>query len=405
MVTGLGLSAYRALSRRRASTPYTTSAVRPSGALVWMHAPEEGSADTAATLARRLAATLPDLTVIVTVAGKTRPLCAGKDLICETLPQDHPDTARQFIDHWKPDVALWLWGNLQQSFIDAAAHSGAALFLVNAGQNGFDELGSRWRRDVARRMFGLFDKVIARSDAAATRLAMLGCSDEVLEQTAPLQTSSIALPFAQTDFDEMADVLKGRPVWHAAAVQPEEVAVVLEAHRHASRMSHRLLLVLNPADPAQENDCIAILKDQNMRFANWDEGAFPDDNCQVLLAPSQGELGLWYRCAPVSFLGSSLVAGKGGLDPMQAAALGSAVLYGPNVRNHLNVYTRLATVGAARIVNDANALGVAVTRLMAPDHAATMALAGWDVASESAAVTDRIVDLVQDALDARQRKG
>ena len=89
---------------------------------------------------------------------------------------------------------------------------------------------------------------------------------------------------------------------------------------------------------------------------------------------------------------------------MRAAGLGSAVLYGPNVRNHLNAYSRLASAGAARIVNDANALGVAVARLIAPDHAATMALAGWQVASESAAVTDRIVDLVQDALDQRQKE-
>jgi 3-deoxy-D-manno-octulosonic-acid transferase len=64
-------------------------------------------------------------------------------------------------------------------------------------------------------------------------------------------------------------------------------------------------------------------------------------------------------------------------------------------------YSRLAAAGAARIVNDADALTTAVSRLIAPDQAATMAHAGWDVISEGAALADRIIDLTQDALDQR----
>jgi 3-deoxy-D-manno-octulosonic-acid transferase len=105
--------------------------------------------------------------------------------------------------------------------------------------------------------------------------------------------------------------------------------------------------------------------------------------------------------APVSFLGGSLVAGHNCVDPLEAAALGSAILYGPRVGKHLQSYSRLAAAGAARIINDSAALGMAVSRLVAPDQAAIMAHAGWDVISEGAALTDRISDLVQDTLDLR----
>ena len=120
-----------------------------------------------------------------------------------------------------------------------------------------------------------------------------------------------------------------------------------------------------------------------------------------MVTDDPGDRGLFFRVAPVSFLGSSLVQGNGGCDPLDAAALGSAVLYGPKVRHFMASYTRLAAAGAARIVNDADALGTAVSRLIAPDQAATMAHAGWDVISQGAALTDRVVDLVQDALDQR----
>jgi hypothetical protein len=59
----------------------------------------------------------------------------------------------------------------------------------------------------------------------------------------------------------------------------------------------------------------------------------------------------------------------------------------------------------ARIVNDATALGTAVSRLIAPDQAAVMAHAGWDVISRGAAVTDKVIDLVQDTLDQQEAEG
>ena len=119
------------------------------------------------------------------------------------------------------------------------------------------------------------------------------------------------------------------------------------------------------------------------------------------MANQPGELGLWYRLATVSFLGGSLSPGIGGTEPMAAAALGTAILYGPNVRRYMPSYTRLANAGAARIVNDAASLSSAVTHLIAPDHAAAMAHAGWDVVSEGAEVVDTVIALVRDSLEKR----
>ena len=118
-------------------------------------------------------------------------------------------------------------------------------------------------------------------------------------------------------------------------------------------------------------------------MVRWSDGTYPDDNTSVVVADLPGETGLWFRVAPVSFLGGSLETGQGGQDPFAAAALGSAVLYGP-------------------IVNDAESLGAAVTWLIAPDQAAKMAMAGWDVVTEGADTMERIINLVQDGLDARE---
>ncbi len=70
--------------------------------------------------------------------------------------------------------------------------------------------------------------------------------------------------------------------------------------------------------------------------------------------------------------------------------------------DHLDAYSRLAAAGAARIVKDADGLGSAVLRLIAPDLAASMAHSGWEVVSEGAEVIDSVIDLVQSALDGGQ---
>ena len=67
---------------------------------------------------------------------------------------------------------------------------------------------------------------------------------------------------------------------------------------------------------------------------------------------------------------------------------------------HTDAFTRLIKARAARIVNDKKSLGRAVSQMIAPDQAALMALAGWDVVTQAALSLDRVIDLTQSHLDA-----
>lgn len=400
MPDSLGLKAYRALVRRNPPTRYVPSHDRPKGEVLWIHAPEKGSALALFDLANRICAQRHGLSLLITCNEAI--VSPNSSIIIDTVPSEHPQDTKAFLEHWRPDVGLWLWGDLQPNLILAAHQKDVPLIMADADQQGFENRRDRWLPEVARDVMACFRTVLSRTEPAYTRLAKLMHSDKTLELSGPLMASGQSLDYAQSDFDELSTILGGRPVWFAASVQSNEVQTVLAAHRHALRLSHRLLLVLNPASEDQATECQARLSVEGLRSARWDDGEMPDDNCQVLLATAQDELGLWYRMAPLSFLGSSLSSGQHGLDPLQAAALGTAILYGPNVRNHMPSYTRLAAAGAARIVNDAGALGVAVAQLISPDHAASMAMSGWDVVSQGAAVTDRITELVINSLDATE---
>ena len=407
MARSLGLTAYRALARKGDLSQEALDLPRPEGSLVWIHASEPGNLLAVHDLSKRLLLVIEDLSVLITLPQSALP--AGGHVPQPTDPRisqiilagDHPATVSAFLDHWRPTLGIWVWGGLKPNLILEASDRGCPLFLIDADVDGLDRRQNRWLPDLTRQVLSQFSAVLARSEAGYRRLVGLGLSPYNVEQTSPLLAGGQVLGCDEGDLADLSGVMGGRPAWFATNVLPREVPTVLAAHRQASRLSHRLLLILQPSQPGEGEDAARHAADMGLHVSRWDNGDYPDEITQVLLAGDPAARGLFFRVAPLSFLGSTLVPGETAIDPLDAAALGSAILYGPKVRHFMPSYSRLAAAGAARIVNDADALGAAVTSLNAPDHAAAMAHAGWDVISQGAALTDKVIDLVQETLDAR----
>jgi 3-deoxy-D-manno-octulosonic-acid transferase len=306
------------------------------------------------------------------------------------------------VRHWAPDCCLWSGGALRATLLRAASGAGVPLFLVDAAEGDIETGGLSWLHVLRGDAFDRFDAALARDEATARRLRRLGVQPDRISVIGPLLEGSGPLPCDEAEFDALSELLATRPVWLAAMTQPDEVPQVLQAHRATLRLAHRLLLILVPDSPADGDAAAADIARAGLLCARRSGGETPDDATQVFLADTRGEMGLWYRLAPVTLMASSLVAGHGGRDPYEAAALGSAVIYGPNVGHHFDAYSRLAAGGAARMAGDAAGLSGALAQLIAPDRAAAMAEAGWQIVSAGAEVTDRITDLVLDTLDLGQ---
>ncbi|WP_227269917.1 3-deoxy-D-manno-octulosonic acid transferase [Roseobacter weihaiensis] len=405
MGRSLGLAAYRALSRRTSEGQFVPSGARPVGQLVWIHAAEAQNLLAIQDLAQRLCMARFGLHVLITLPDQHSYDAAqatwqpDERMHLELAPTEHPHAVNAFWRHWVPDMAIWAWGGLRPNLLYHAHKKTCPVALIDADASGFDGRRDRWLPDLSRQLLQPCAALLVRSSAALKKLENLGVSTGRIDVTPPLQAGGHALSCHESDLADLSQTLSGRPVWLASNVQQAELKTVLKAHRQAMRLAHRLLLVLNPAEGSPMDAFARQITDDGLRLADWSAGDSPDDATQVLLAPDHRDLGLFYRVAPVTFMGSSLATGHSGRNPFEAATLGSAVLYGPNVRRFMPFYSRLAKAGAARIVKDAETLGAAVTQLIAPDQAAAMAHAGWDVVSQGADLTDRVIELVQAGLD------
>lgn len=405
MARSLGLSAYLAFARRETPRLGDIQSDRPQGQVLWLHSADAARADCLARLALRLKAQREDLNLILTTSpGHPLPRDLPKGVFAQTCPTENPQDVDRFLNHWKPDAGLWLGTWLRPALIVAAHQRGVPLFLLDADEPSLESRRWRLMPEPVKATLIRFEKILAHSDDAARRLRHLIQGFDRVQTSGPLLHDSPALPCNEADREGLAAAIGGRPVWMASQIQAQELDTILAAHRAASRMSLRTLLVLVPDNACDALDIAHRCRQDGWRVGRWDDGDMPEQNTQILISEDKSELGLWYRVAPVTLMGSSLISGHGGRDPLEPAALGSAVLYGPGVRDYLDSYSRLAQAGAARIVKDAASLGAALRLVSAPDQAATMAHAGWEVISEGAEVTDQIIALVQDALDQQETK-
>ncbi len=403
MSRSLSLAAYRALSRRRFRASAIGDIERPDGDLLWMHATSRDRLNALCNLAARIKSQRPGLQVLATVdQDRTDSFSPNGCDLLQILGPDHPDQARQFLDHWRPNLCLWAGGDLMPNLITQARSRDIPMVLMDLAEDEVPARRSRWMPDLGRLTLGCFHQILVRDDATAEALHRAGFSPARVRVAGRLRTTATPPPCSDDLLDELSGDLGGRPVWFAAGTQPAEVDLVLDAQRSAMRLIHRLLLVIDVADPRDAVGLKDHVVSAGMRCAEWDNGDQIGEETQVVVSADPAAQGLWYRIAPITFVASTFDRRPGGRNPFEAAALGSAVIHGPHTGNYPDAFARLDAISAAREVRNADQLAAELIALSAPDQAARIALDAWRVATEGAELTDALVDLVQDMLDMRE---
>jgi len=379
----------------------TTGLDRPKGTLVWFHAASVGESLSILELIKRLGDLRGDLRFLITTGTVTSAAMMADRLpdnaVHQYVPVDVRPAIRAFLDHWKPDLAVWTESELWPALIHETHAASVPMVLINARISKATHDRWRWLPSIVKSLLGRFDFILAQDMQTASYLRRLGLRRTKVEVSGTLKEGSAALPCDEVERAQFAAQLAGRPVWLAASTHPGEEDMAATAHRQAARSAQRLLLIIAPRHPERGPAIAAKLRADGWSVAMRSNGEVPEQDTQIYLADTLGEMGLWYRVAPVSFLGGSLVD-IGGHNPFEPAALGSAIIHGPFVQKVADIYKRLTDAQATVEVKTTEELARAVGRVLSPDRAAAMAHAAWEVSSSGAEVTDRALELLQEYL-------
>ena len=337
---------------------------RPPGPLVWLHAASIGELISVLPLIERIHGR--EVNVLVTSGTVTSGGLAEQRLprgvIHQFVPIDVPKYVRRFLEHWQPDLALFVESELWPNIMIETSQRGVPMILINGrlSANSF----RRWR--YAPRSIGALlnrlDLCLARTPADAERLGELGARHVVT--TGDLKLDGPAPPADRTKLAALQGAIGGRPLIAAASTHAGEEAAMVEAHQRLRGNFPGLLTLIVPRHPERGDGVADIVRAAGLRARLRSRGELPDAATDIYVADTVGELGLVYRLAPIVFIGGSLIR-HGGQNPIEPAKLGAAILHGPHVWNFAEIYAALDQARGAETVADADKLTAGLAAMLA----------------------------------------
>jgi 3-deoxy-D-manno-octulosonic-acid transferase len=353
--------------------------VRPSGPLVWVHCASVGELLAVVPLIERIREKA--FTVLCTSGTVTSAKLAEQRLPRGSIHQfvvlDTPRFVRRFLDHWRPDLALFVESDLWPNLILATARRRIPLILVNGRLS--ESSFARWRRlpGTISALLRCFDLCLAQSTAHAERYRDLGAPRVTI--TGNLKLDVPEPPADPAKLDALKAAVASRPVIAGASTHAGEETMLIEAHRRLRGSFPRLLTIIAPRHPDRGPGVIEIARAADLKARLRSRGELPDADTDIYIADTLGELGLIYRVAPIVFVGGSL-ASHGGQNPIEPIKLGAAILHGPHVWNFAEIYGALDKARGAEQVADVGKLAVRVGAwLKDGNERAAMAAAAKDM--------------------------
>jgi 3-deoxy-D-manno-octulosonic-acid transferase len=341
------------------------SAPRPQGALAWFHAASVGETNAILPLMTELSKQRPGLSFLLTTGTVTSAKLAAERLgpraLHQYAPLDAPEYVRSFLEHWRPDLAVFTESEIWPNLILESSARNVPLALINARMT--KRSFRRWRRSpgVARPLFSRFSVVLAQNDTLTRRFKTLGATSAFAAGN--LKVDTPPQPINMAELERLKPGLQGRTLLMAASTHEGEDAIVAEAHCQLRQTIPDLCTIIAPRHPERGPAISELLEGKGLSVARRSLGALPDRTSDAYVADTIGELGMLYQLAPVAFIGGSLVD-RGGQNPIEAVRQGAAVLTGPHWQNFSDTYKALISNQAAIVVRSAPELASAAGQLL-----------------------------------------
>lgn len=344
---------------------------RPGGVLLWFHALSVGECLALLPLIERALEELPDAHVLLTswnAASETALKATRPPDRCIHVfqPVDTVQAVRRFLDQWRPDVAGFYGLDFWPRLMIETQSRGIPMILVDSRMpDGSFRRRKRFAgpmRDILR----LFDRLLLQDWASVPRFVELGADAGKISVVGALKSAARPLPAPEKELAELRRHVDGRPVWLGASTHRSEHPMIAEAHARVIEEIPEALLFLAPRNVRDGDEAETLLRKRFAHVARRSRGESIERNTQVYIADSIGEMGLWYRLAPVSFVGHSLAPGLEGKNPFEAVALGSCVIHGPETSFFSESYHGLGQTGGAIKVESAEDLARIAVLLQSP---------------------------------------
>lgn len=375
-----------------------TNLSRPTGKVIWIHAASVGESVSVLPLIQRLLKDYTNTTVLLTTVTVNSAKIMAERLpagaIHQFVPVDNWVAVRQFLAHWRPDIALWIESELWPSLIDCAAKQ-CPIVLVNARMS--DDSYAKWKlvRSFSKAVLEKFTYVLGQTVRDTERYQELGANQAIY--TGNIKYDAAPLPAEPKKLEEVRQFIGTRPVWLAASTHADEELKIARIHAVVKKSYPDLLTIIAPRHPKRAEEIIEAVGNI-ATVARRSIGEKITDKTDIYLADTIGELGVFYRAVPIVFIGGTLIP-HGGQNPLEPARLDCAILFGPHMENFLEIKSGFLAKDAAICVHNTDELAAALQALLKQkEKQEKLAKHAAEVVKENAGAVDKVCSYIDLAL-------
>ena len=320
------------------------------------------------------------------------------------FPFDDTRSVTRALDAYRPVALILLETELWPTLIHETAARGIPIAVLNGRLSARSE---RHYRRVVSLMGPTLDLVNVfgvQTAKTAARLHRLGVAPERVVVTGSMKYDSVDFQASEVDQGRLLEALgldsDHGPLVVAGSTRPGEEEALLTAFCKLRSDFPNLKLILAPRHLRRMDEVESAIDTLGLAWRRRSQDSGGDSSAPIIVLDTIGELQSVYSLADVAFVGGSLFPGIGGHNPLEPAALGKPVIFGPHMDNCRDIADMLVDAGGATVVADEVEIVDAVRGLLADDGLrAAAGVRARDAVHSGQGATARSLDLLAGLLE------
>lgn len=406
---------WQTLRERLGRVPGSVIHACAKGGAIWIHAVSVGEVLAAQPIVTELKQQYAERPVFVSTTTETGQRLARERLKSASgvfyFPLDSSGAVRRALRGIRPAIVIVMETEIWPNFLREAYEAGVPVVFANARiSNRSFARYRRWKfllEDFFTEALHYASLFLAQTQEDAARLTEMGAPEERIFVTGNLKydASPPALGLFGSWLAEQIKTQERWPVVVAGSVVSGEEEAVLAAYDAVQRQWRRALMILAPRKPDRfdESSRLAVEAGWNVvRRSRLDLAKSLDENTDVLVLDSIGELAAIYSLADAAFVGGSLVS-SGGHNILEPAWFGKPPVFGRSMENFSEMAEQFLAANAGVQVSNGPQLGKVWVQLIENDTLRErMGQSARELSSRNAGATARTMAHIRKILDARQ---
>ncbi|HXA18840.1 MAG TPA: 3-deoxy-D-manno-octulosonic acid transferase [Thermoanaerobaculia bacterium] len=335
---------------------------------LWIHAVSVGETLAARPVVDEIMRQRPSTTIVfttTTITGQAQARRLFPDATVTYFPFDFAASVKRFLRHHRPRVFATMETEIWPNATRLSRARGLRLLLANGRIS--DRSFPRYRRlrPFVAPVLRQYDRILAREETDRERFIAIGAPAAMVETSGNVKFDYMPDDRPLEIAPRLETLVAGRKVLVlGSTMEGEDEALIAELESYIA--SHNAFVIIAPRKPERFEIVAGLLAATKTRFvrrSDWNDG--PAD---VLLLDTFGELAKIYRFATAAFIGGSLVR-TGGHNPIEPAAAGVPVCFGPHMSNFREIARVFLRDGGAVEARDTAAVFTFAGRMLDDDAA------------------------------------